>query len=452
MFSLKEEIQLWLGEFQKKGNFTAEDIAEMESHLLDQIDDLKQTGLNEEEAFLISIKRLGQRYSLIHEYSRNRIQKQWKQLADEGESPAEKTDRIKETLYFIGALSAGCLLSLIPSLMGYGLDSDKALYFFNLSYFVIFPISIFYFLKNSLSVRYLLFTGPLFLLPILLNLAPHWHPDFYHANTRILSIIHMPLSLWLVFGILYTGNQWKDSFERMNYLRFTGESFIYSCLIGLGSVTILGLSFGLFALLEIDIEAFAQFWIMPLMVPASVIIAAFLVEKKKNIVENFAPVLARLFSPVLFLTLLIFFIFSLGNWNTVYENRDLLILFDLLLVLVLALVIYTISARKYQDSIGFYDYMNFLLIIISLAVNTLALIGITIRLFEFGISPNKLAAFGENIILLANLGALGIFYFLFFLKKIRFSRIIWLQGLFLPLYFAWLYFVAIGFPLIFNFK
>ncbi len=451
MFNLQEEIQLWLGDLQSKGSFSRDDLDELKSHLLDQIDDLQHTGLDEEEAYLISIKRLGQSHRLVREYSTNRVQKLWKQLTCDGESIQQKKTRRQELIYLFIALTLGIFMSSIPSLTGHKIDSEGDVYFFNLSFYSILPIGLWFFLKNSRSMKNLFVILPVFLIAFLMNFITKFNPEFIGSNTRILSTLHMPLSLWLAFGIMYAGDKWKEPNEQMNYLRFTGETFIYSLLIGLGAMVVLGLTFGLFSLINIDLETIGETWLFPLVFPAVMIIAAYLAEKKKNIVENFAPVLAKIFSPLFFITLLIFFVFALKNMTLLFEDREFLIIFDVVLVIVLALVIYTISARRERNDYGFYDILNFLLITIALLVNSLALAGIISRLSDFGLSPNKLAAFGENILLLMNLGALGIFYLLFFFKKIVFHRIIWLQGLFLPLYFIWTYFVTIGFPFIFNF-
>lgn len=58
-FNLRENIEIWKSELSKKSNMTLDNISELESHLLDEIDQLKQQGLNPEESLLIAKKRIG---------------------------------------------------------------------------------------------------------------------------------------------------------------------------------------------------------------------------------------------------------------------------------------------------------------------------------------------------------------------------------------------------------
>lgn len=58
-FDLKEHLKTWKSELSKKSNMTLDNISELESHLLDEIDQLKLKGLNTEESLLIAKNRIG---------------------------------------------------------------------------------------------------------------------------------------------------------------------------------------------------------------------------------------------------------------------------------------------------------------------------------------------------------------------------------------------------------
>ena len=73
--------------------------------------------------------------------------------------------------------------------------------------------------------------------------------------------------------------------------------------------------------------------------------AAWLVEAKQSVIENMAPVLTRVFTPLFAVTLLAFLVAIVWTTNGIDVERDVLILFDLLLVVVLGLLLYAISAR-----------------------------------------------------------------------------------------------------------
>jgi len=59
MFELKEAIENWKQKLSCSNSFTTNDIEELESHLLDEIDALKEKDLSEEEAFFVATSRLG---------------------------------------------------------------------------------------------------------------------------------------------------------------------------------------------------------------------------------------------------------------------------------------------------------------------------------------------------------------------------------------------------------
>jgi heme A synthase len=87
----------------------------------------------------------------------------------------------------------------------------------------------------------------------------------------------------------------------------------------------------------------------------AVIVGAWLVEAKQSVIENMAPVLTRLFTPLFTVTLLVFLATMAWTGRGIDIERDVLIAFDLLLVLVLALLLYSVSARDPQAPPGAFD-------------------------------------------------------------------------------------------------
>jgi hypothetical protein len=130
-------------------------------------------------------------------------------------------------------------------------------------------------------------------------------------------------------------------------------------------------------------------------------------------------------------------------------KRDVLIAFDLLLVLVVALVLYATSARDAAAPPDLFDRLQLLLIVSALVVDLVALAAIASRISEFGFTPNRVAALGENLILLANLTGSAWLYLGFLRGRGRFAALERWQLAYLPVYAAWAGFVAIAFPRIF---
>lgn len=113
-----------------------------------------------------------------------------------------------------------------------------------------------------------------------------------------------------------------------------------------------------------------------------------------------APVLGRLFTPLFAAVLLTFLGTMAFTGRGIDVERDLLIPFDLLLVLVLGLLLYSISARDPAAPVGTFGWLLVLLLVSALLVDLLALAAIVGRISDFGFTPNRVAALGGNVILL----------------------------------------------------
>jgi hypothetical protein len=90
-----------------------------------------------------------------------------------------------------------------------------------------------------------------------------------------------------------------------------------------------------------------------------------------------------------------------------------LIGFDLLLVVVLGLLLYSISARDPARRRDRFDVVQVVLVVSALLADAVALWAIAARISEFGFTPNRVAALGENVILLVNLAWSAVLYIRF---------------------------------------
>src|SRR4051812_49518680 len=143
----------------------------------------------------------------------------------------------------------------------------------------------------------------------------------------------------------YVRSRWFADGGRMNFVRFSGELAIYYVLIALGGGVLTGFTVVMFKAIQMDARWLAQGWLIPCGAMGAVIIASWLVEAKQSVIENMAPVLTRLFTPLFTLILLAFLATMAWTGNAIDIKREVLISFDLLLVLVAGLVLYAVSAR-----------------------------------------------------------------------------------------------------------
>jgi len=168
------------------------------------------------------------------------------------------------------------------------------------------------------------------------------------------------------------------------------------------------------------------------------------------VIENMAPVLTRIFTPLFTLTLLAFLGTMLWTGRGIDVERNALIAFDLLLVLVLGLLLYSISARD-PEAPGAFDLLLVLLLASALIADAFALAAIGARISEFGFTPNRVAALGENVILLVNLGWSAVLYVRFLRGRGSFAGLERWQTAYVPVYSLWAALVVVGFPPLFGF-
>ncbi len=451
MFDLELNILSWSDHLRASGNFNETDILELENHLRDEIDDLIKTGLTLDEAFLISVKRLGNVNKISQEYSKINSENLWKHLLLDSIDPIVKGQNYRNiTLVIIFSLLAGTLAK-IPEMFGISLNNPNynLFYFKNISFFILPFIALFFAIKKKLSWKMIgIIIGIFCLAALVINIYPSKVPN----NTELLTGIHLPILLWLVTGIAYIGLEWKNNKGRMNYIRFTGETVIYGSLIFCGIMVLGMFTLLIFSAIQLNLNNFIFGYFTVYGGCAAAMITVYLVETKKSVVENFAPILAKIFSPLFLITLIAFLVVMIISGKSPFVDRNYLIGFDLMLVLVLGLVLYVISARNIHEKTNIFDYLNLALIFTALIIDGVALSAILIRLQTFGITPNKIAALGENLVLLVNLSGLFYLYVRYFLKKIEFIKIeIW-QTFYLNIYAIWVAIVVFIFPIIFGFN
>jgi hypothetical protein len=133
-------------------------------------------------------------------------------------------------------------------------------------------------------------------------------------------------------------------------------------------------------------------------------------------------------------------------------EREVLIAFDLLLVVVFGLLLYSISARDPLAPPGLLDWIQLTLVGAALVVDLLALWAIGARISDFGFTPNRVAALGENVVLLVNLGGAAFLYARFLRGGVAFTRLWQWQTAYLYVLAVWAAVVAFVFPPLFGFR
>jgi len=447
---LEERINEWRSYARRRQAIDATDVDELEDHLRGQVADLQKAGLDEEEAFLIGVKRLGELDTLSREFAREHSERLWKRLVV-ADAEGGGADWSREALAAVGLAVAAGVAIKVPELFGLRLTDPGPVSFYlrNFSLFVLPFLAVFFAWKRGMAPAGRLWLAAPFLIGALaVNLLP-FTPG---GNTEKLAALHLPMALWLAVGVAYAGGLWRDEQQRMNYVRFSGEWFIYYALIAFGGGVTMGITMFIFRAIGLDLEWFLNSWMLPCGAMGAVIIAGWLVEAKQSVIENMAPVLTMLFTPLFTLMLLAFLGTMVWTGSGINVEREVLIGFDLLLVLVVGLLLYAISARDPQAEPGLFDALQLVLVVCALLVDSMALWAILARISAFGFTPNRVAALGENLILVVNLGWSAVLYARFLRRKNGFTPLERWQTAYLPVYAVWAWIVVVIFPLVFSFQ
>jgi hypothetical protein len=449
MLSLEEQIGQWRSYLRRRQAIHSVDVAELEDHLREQIAVLGAAGLAPDEAFLVAVKRMGDLDALAREFAREHSDRLWKQLvvspSDTGEpKAAARTDAI---VAFALAVAAALAIRA-PALFGIDLQTDAGFYARNLSFFVLPLLTGSFAWKRRLDAVTLRWLAAAF---VVAAVFANVYPLAPRGNTEALTALHLPIALFLVAGIAYAGSRWNQVAGRMDFIRFAGELFIYYVLIALGGGVLTGFMAMIFMAIGIDIEPFFESWLLPCGAAGGVLVASWLVEAKQSVIENMAPVLAHLFTPFFAAVLVTFLGTLLWTGRGIDIERDRLIAFDLLLVVVLGLLLYSVSARDATTPPGAFDVMQVLLLVSALVVDAVALSAIAARITAFGFTPNRVAALGMNVILLVNLAWSAMLSIRFLRGRESFTDLEKWQTDYLPVYAVWAAIVVIVFPPVFRY-
>jgi hypothetical protein len=443
--ALEEQIAEWRAYVARAPGVNGRDVDELEDHLRHQIAELGAAGLTPDEGFLIAVKRLGDVDGLSREFAREHSGRLWKQLLVTGEDePARAAGGWLEALVF----AVGAAVAIQVARLAAGFPDDEPTWFArNLGLFVLPFLGGFFAHRRQLGLRgRLLAAAPFAAAALLVNLYP-WDAE---SSTEELVALHLPVVLWFATAYPYMGGSLRSHERRMDFVRFTGEWFIYYVLIALGGGVLMGLTAGILEPTGVDVERVFE-WVVPSGAAGAVVVAAWLVESKQRVVENMAPVLTMLFTPLFAVMLaaaaVTYAVTGLGD----AFDRDLLSVFDALLVVVFGLVLYGMSARDPSTTPDWMDRIQLVAVVSALVLDVMVLGTMIARIGELGFTPNRTAALGLNLVLLVNLVGAAWLSARFLTGRSRLHQLERWQTEYLPVLALWAAAVVVVLPPIFGF-
>ena len=445
MDGVESQIAEWRAYVAKAPAVNGRDVDELEAHLRDQIAELDAAGLTADEALLVAVKRMGDVDTLSREFAREHRGRLWKQLVLRGEEePARPSSGWLEALVF--ALAAAVVVQVARLAVQFP-EQEPGWLLRNMSLLVLPFLAAYFARRRQLDTRrWMLTAAPFALVALVINLYP------YRAGsaTEPLVALHLPVVLWFAVAYPYMGGTIRSHERRMDFVRFTGEWAIYYVLIALGGGVLVGLTAGVLEPTGVDVEGIIE-WVLPSGAAGAVIVAGWLVESKQHVVENMAPVLTMLFTPLFAVMLTVAAAtYAISGVADAFD-RERLGLFDALMVVVLGLVLYAMSAREPSGPAGLMDRVQLLAVASALVLDVMVLGAMVARIGDLGLTPNRVAALGLNLVLLVNLAETAWLSMRFLTGRIAFHRLERWQTSYLPIFALWAATVVAVLPPLFAF-
>ena len=361
-------------------------------------------------------------------------------------SEQQNTDGKKEIgIVVILSLLAGLLIN-IPNITGI----DKEIFLTRNLSFIIFPVLIVYFIwKQKLVFKQ--WAGA-FIAVIIAVFYMNLLPQNNASSSINLSLIHTPIFLWAVFGYAFLGEKNKNFEYRIKFLRYNGDLIIMSGILLLSTFLFSAITMGLFQLIDIQIEKFYTQYILIWLLAAIPIMANYFIQNNAQLINRVSPIIAKIFTPLVCINLFIYVLTMIITKKFPYQDRNLLLLFNVLLIGVMALILFTIAETASSPKSKFNLVMLFILSILTIIVNGIALYAISFRINEYGISPNRIAVLGSNLLIFINLLKVAYQLYSSIFKNEVVEAIEDSIARYLPIYGIWAGIVAFIIPILFQLK
>lgn len=316
--------------------------------------------------------------------------------------------------------------------------------------FIVFPaLAAWFGWKHRLSLsQALIIAGGMLASLVFINFLP----QAQKSDTLLLSCIHLPVLLWALTGFAFTGEARNNPEKRLGYLRFNGDLVVMTTLILLAGALMSGVTIGLFELIGLRIENFYFEYVVIFGLPAAPILGTYLTRTNPQLVDKVSPVIAKIFSPVVLTMLVAYLIAIIYSGKNPYSDREFLLLFNVLLAGVMAIIFFSIAESSRNNANKLETWILFLLSVVTIIVNGIALSAILFRISEWGFTPNRTAVLGANVLFLLNLLLVTARLFTVLTNKAGIEDVGKVISTYLPIYIIWAFIVTVLFPLVFAFQ
>ncbi len=351
-----------------------------------------------------------------------------------------------EQLFVITIAMMAGLIAKVPQLFNL---SEETFYSRNIG-FIVFPLLTAYFIRKSklanskiIMAAVATLTGLIFINSL---------PTNEQSDTLVLSCIHLIILLWGILGFAFVGDNINSTEKRLEYLKYNGDLIVMTGLILISGGIMSAATVGLFHLIGYNIEAYYFKYVGIFGIAAAPIVGTYLTQSNPHLVGKVSPVIAKIFSPLVLVMLSIYLVAIAYSGHSPYTDRDSLLVFNGLLLGVMAIIFFSISETRNDGKKRFVVIILLLLSVVTIMVNGIALSAILLRISQLGFTPNRSAVVGSNLLVLINLLMVSTQLFKALFKNRAIALVKKSIAVFLPIYLIWAIIVTFLFPFIFGFK
>ena len=277
-------------------------------------------------------------------------------------------------------------------------------------------------------------------------------PNVKGSASITMSLIHMPLVLLSLLALTFMGIDWQSSRSRILFVRYLGEVLIYTSVILLGGMVLTFLTFALFSLININMQQWYLDYVVVFGLVASPVVATYLYDVALGRESRLATIIANIFAPLVLVTVCAYLLAIIAQGKSPYSDRNFLITINGLLLVVLAITVYSVSGKGSMGNRRLADTVNICLVAVTLVINAYALSAMLFRWAEYGITPNRVSVTGANILIFGHLIFILRDYIAHIRQKCSSEKLLNTVTRYLPLYTGWSVLMVIGLPLAFGFK
>ncbi|MBF6598792.1 MAG: DUF4153 domain-containing protein [Fermentimonas sp.] len=384
------------------------------------------------------------------EISDQKISDFWKtRLEYENKKEVSVNTSKAEILFLLSACAIAGFLMQIPHIFGLNFN-DEIFYQKNIAIIILLGLSIYAFItKATIKPKHIFITVFVFIISaVYINMLP----SDRNSDSVLLVFIHLPLMLWCLYGLVFIDFDSSNKLKRIDYIKYNGELAIMVAIILIAGFILTAVTLGLFSAIDLNIERFYLDYIVMTGLVSIPIVATYIIRKYPYVANKIAPIIANIFSPLVLITLIVYLIFILKTDKDPYNDREFLIIFNLMLLGVTSIVVFSISGTSINKRQRFNEQILLVLTFITLIIDIIAVSAIIYRLGEYGFTPNRTAVLGSNLLIFGNLLLIMIDLYKVNFKDKEIKQVELTIAKYLPAYGIWTVFIVFILPWLFGLK